>query len=64
MYRKLTIKPCLILLGLSVLQLTNTVLLIIHDMSTTGNLLNGITIGSILCTLGILCLTFDWLKQK
>lgn len=63
MYRKITIKPNLILLGLGVLQLTNTALLVMHDLNNHENILNGITIGSILSTVGILCLTYDGMKR-
>lgn len=63
MYKKIPIKPNLIILGLGVLQLTNTVLLIVHDIHTVGNILNGITIGSILSTIGIFCLTYDCIKK-
>ncbi|PPD52550.1 MAG: hypothetical protein CTY12_06305 [Methylotenera sp.] len=64
MHRKLNIKPNLILLSLGMLQLTNTLLLIIHDIETDDTVLNGITIGSILSTIGILCLTYDGIKRN
>lgn len=63
MHKKLVIKPTLIILALGILQLTNTILLIIHDIYSSHSLINGITIGSILSTIGIFCLTYDCIKK-